>query len=138
MGYNLTIGQVEAGTLECEEGEYAIRIEVTLVKFDSAPRDDSPTDGTNQRWPDYSAWAGFCRDTGLYSLFYDGEHGLIRRHPGVFALTADHLAQIKAAHSRLKLRSDGAYALHGGRMQWLEYWVEWALANCSRPGIKNT
>ncbi|HDR9081275.1 TPA: hypothetical protein QDA98_003885 [Burkholderia vietnamiensis] len=138
MGYNFTIGNAEAGELMCEEGEYTVPLTVPGLEHDDAPRDDSPTFGTNQRWPSYSGWNEFCRLTGLHAMFYDEDVGLIRRHPGVFELTPDHIAEIRAAHAKLKNGDPEVYAEQRGRMEWLEYWTQWALRNCERPAFKNT
>lgn len=138
MGYNLTIGNVEIEKLICEDGEYHVPLFVPHIERDDAPRDGSPTDGTNRRCPSYTGWSNFCDETGLRPLFFDENDGLIRRHPGVFELKPRHLAQISAAHARLKTGDAFIYSVQRGRMEWLEYWVEWALENCERPSIGNT
>ncbi|QMV32496.1 hypothetical protein KMC50_gp36 [Ralstonia phage Claudette] len=138
MGYNLTIGNVEAGKLECDDGHYSVPLSIACVNHENAPRDGSPTDGTNQRWPSYTAWSEFCLATGLHSMFYDDDTGLIRQHPGVFELMPEHLTKIATARTALQRQPKDIQEEQIGRLNWLEYWVKWALDNCERPGIKNS
>lgn len=138
MGYNLIIGNVIAGALTCEDGQYAVRLDVEHIETDAAPSDGTPTDGTNERWPSYSAWADFCKAVGLYEVFFCKENGLLREHPGVFKLEQTHLLEVRAAGERLSKRSAQDNELHRGRLAWLEFWIDHALQNCPSPGIKNT
>ncbi|MEK6418455.1 MAG: hypothetical protein V4801_02545 [Burkholderia gladioli] len=138
MGYTLTIGNVDAGELICEDGRYEVCMHIVRHERKDAPRDGSPTDRTNQRWPSYGIWTDFCRLTGLHEMFFEEYEGLLSAHPGVFELRPAHLIIIKRAHERLKEGDPEIYAEHRGRMEWLEYWTEWALSNCERPAIQNS
>lgn len=130
MGYSIYIGNAEASELVCEDGEYLVTIQVNPNAVDGAPCDGSPTDGTNGRWPSYSGWSEFIEDAGLVSLFRDESFGIMRNHPGCFALEPAHLEQIKKATCQLEWNK--------GRLEWLKFWVEWALTNCERPAIYNS
>lgn len=139
MGYTITIGDVQPGELICEDGEYRIPMEIEVLTHErDGPRDGSPTDGTNQRWPDYSGWEEFTQTVGLYDMFYNEDTGIMRNHPGVFELTEEHQMAISRAEGRLKKLPQAVRELHGGRLMWLSYWVEFAVKHCKRPAIKNT
>lgn len=116
MGYTLKIGQRTEGWAQD-------------ARDDNAPAFDEPTDYTNERWPSYTAWAEFCDESGLKSLFY-GEGGLLASHPGIVPLTDEHKKAIDAV---------GSLSGHNQvRLEWLQYWVTWALENCSDPVFCNS
>ena len=138
MGYTLTIGNAVVGDMptknevvEGRDGRIEVQIDIETVTLDNAPADGSPTDHENQRWPSYSAWHDFGQETGLHQLFFNEQEGLMRDHPGCFMLTPDHLTTIKSVATRVP-------EIQRGRYDWLLFWVEWALANCDLPAIKNT
>lgn len=158
MGYNLSIGNAvleEADPSEYD-GQFCARYRVKGVRHETAPAFGEPTDYTNQRWPSYSGWAEFCKETGLHGLFFDNYAGIMREHPGCFQLTEDHLRQVREALEQRKqatgLRPPGFFDYdeetqqevdngkdpQTARLVWLEYWIAWALANCARPAIENS
>jgi len=77
--------------------------------------------------------------------------GLIRTHPGAQALTAEHLHQFKLAAARLAEQPaqerwiyrntgtelDGKCGL-SVRLDWLIFWTEYALKNCTLPTFANS
>lgn len=157
MAYNITIGNVR---IVEDEGE--LRLAVEAVTRPDAPA--FPFDGmsahTSCRSPGYSQWSEFCTLTGLTSLFFDAVSGLMREHPGVFALDDSHLAAVRVARVRWEAAhpvavpgwdfspyglpsdgpDDGVRGRDGvlARLLWLEWWMEWALRTCERPAIGNT
>lgn len=131
----------------------------------AAPGDVNPR--CNYRWPSYSVWANFAREVGLHALFLGDDDsrsgGLLRPHPGVAVLRPHHAATIHAAldsyrskhpeavarfdvyppgtspideMTGLSQHPDCDYAL--ARLEWVSWWVDWALANCSRPAMANS
>lgn len=169
MGYSITIG--EATIIHPGDDDYSseLRIGVTGLSLPEAPEfpGDGMTSKGNGRSPSCSGWENFCRDVGLYDLFFrkedeEGPIGLMTSHPGTFGLTAKHAAEIRAALDRRRsadpdgLRvpgwdptlegsaawtQDGADPKYDGnlaRLIWLDWWVSWAVANCKTPTIQNT
>ncbi len=165
MGYTIKIGQAEIRSDDLDWHEYGF--EVTDVELPEAPRIEGDVNpGKNYRWPSYSVWTDFTRDVGLYSLFFEdsgGGEGLMKPHPGVVVLRPEHGATIRGALEAYRLKHPGAvarfdvhppgtspvdewtapaqhpncdYAL--ARLEWLSWWVDWTLANCSRPALENS
>lgn len=80
--------------------------------------------------------------------------GLLAHHPGCAALTAAHAATINDALARYKQRHPNAVARFVGetgdsadasladrtlaRLEWLAFWVDWAVKNCERPAMQNS
>lgn len=134
-------------------------IQVEPQYHENAPAFNEPTDHTNSRWPSYTSWADSLRFAGLYDLFFNEENGLMREHPGVFPLSVDHEKQIFVAIGKLKQKYPNAKAGYSPnineskgvfedpdwpvfnnylvRLEWLLYWVSWALENCKNPVIYN-
>jgi hypothetical protein len=158
MGYTLTIGNAELG-----RGDWDYLAFVPSMVMDDAPH--APNDanpGANYRWPSYSSWLAFCDEVGLRDLFYDEETGLLRPHPGCKILTPEIQEVISTALDRYRRNHPDAvarfdapsgrgivadlteppqyppsdYAL--ARLEWLDWWVRWAIANCEHPAIHNT
>ena len=154
MGYTIKIGEA---IVDVDYDFDYVTVDVRDEKHDNAPAYGEPTDFTNQRWPSYSGWNEFCKDTGLYDLFYDDDKGLIRPHPGEKPLKQEHLDMINEAVECRQKENGGKPAqtwdpkisitedsrINDGdsqlsRLLWLQYWVKWALENCKQPINKNT
>jgi len=58
----------------CKEDAY-LRVWAKPEAHESAPvfPNDEMTGNSNSRSPSYCGWAGFCRDTGLYGMFFGVE-----------------------------------------------------------------
>lgn len=93
MGYTFWIGEavLEDADLRDEEGGYALTVDISVktLSLPDAPRfeGDELTGNSNERSPSYSTWTDFCRDEGLYELFYNSEGHLHGGHPGNVRLT---------------------------------------------------
>ena len=155
MGYTISIGNA---TPWHEKDEDSLRAgwRVARVKHDAAPAFGDPTDHQNQRWPSYTAWNDSMRALGLHDLFFKDYEGLMAQHPGCAPITAGHAAIVKAAVLRRRETNGGKPAgFHDmdlktfqttdngndpdlARGVWLEYWMEWAVANCETPAIQNS
>ena len=159
MGYTLKIGQLET-TIQNEGLESEIRHDVKDEEFSEAPAYGEPTDNSNSRWPSYTSWHNAMRFVGLEDLMFNKETGLIREHPACFPLTAEHKKIIDKAHKEFYEKypkctpgyspklddSKGIYEDPDWpnendmavRLEWLKYWVDWALSNCHTPVFYNS
>lgn len=162
MGYDFRIGNAVPESSK-EDGLLRARWIVEPKKLDHAPTfpNDWMTGNGNSRSPGYSAWGGFCRETGLYDLFFSKSDGLCSNHPGCELLNSSHLATIRGALDSWKAKAtkppgfadlpkfnpasgavetpdEGKYDHQLARLIWLEWWVAWALENCETPAIQNT
>ena len=126
MGYYLQIGEAQ---IEWEDGggEYEphLSVGVAPLQHDAAPDFSEfgcPTGATNERSPSYSSWSGFCRETGLYTLFFgrngcrpmiieeEGFHRetpLLANHPGFAALFEADARFIRQALERRRATTGG-------------------------------
>jgi hypothetical protein len=138
MSYSIVIGEKVPNR---EEGANT-KFRVDWLELDSAPTCDAPTGQSNQRMPAYSAWSDFVKETGLSGLFFDKKKGLMRAHPGCVGLTSAHLKTLqKAKRVYLKgsVRHTGNLTNYNvERLNWLEWWMRWALKNCKHPAIYNS
>lgn len=156
MGYTLRIGELE---VEIETDEECPRIGLSAkdVRHEKAPAYGEPTDFENQRWPSYGSWSDFCEFSGLYDLFF-GKRGdaIIASHPDCVPLTEKHRKEVNDAYEAFKTKYPNATPTYGDnqcplgidktnpeengqmcRLEWLKYWVNWALDNCERPVFEN-
>ena len=149
MGYTLTVGEIEFGhplgaaVAHLTAGRILMSgqiVPVTVEQAPAFPNDYLPR--MNKRVPSYGEWSVFCKAVGLYDLFY-GE--LLKPHPGIVPITERHTQAIVAARTRYQqihphARACFGYSMddeHLARLMWLEWWFQWACANCRRPGICN-
>ena len=155
MGYTLKIGQLEKVVDEDYHYDSA-----KSFRLENAPAFGEPTDYTNSRWPSYSAWHNFSRFVDLEDLFYNKDTGLIRKHPGCVVLTQEHKKEIDEAYQKFYQKypdcrpgyspnineSKGIYEdkswpeenSYAVRLEWLKFWVDWALENCSESVFYNS
>jgi hypothetical protein len=163
MGYNLTIGEA---VIECSDDW--IRIGADHITHPDAPDHCPYTGKGNSRSPSYGAWHDFCKEAGIYQLFYGSGWDRDQRryipaedfyretiwlddHPGCAVIVPADLGYIRSARIQRESanggRSPGFWTEDGAdngtdpvlaRLLWLEFWVEWALNNCKNPIIANT
>ena len=162
MGYTFTIGNA-VPEFSKDDGELSARWAVASAEHQDAPTfpNDTMTGNGNSRSPSYSAWAEFCRDAGIYDLFYDERGHLHAGHPGCAMLARSDLERVRAAlaarqnkatlppgfcgfpefnqeSQQWECADDGKYDSTLARLIWLEWWIAWALENCETPAIQNT
>lgn len=161
MSYSIFIGNAELDVAYDSDETPRIGAHVPGEALDDAPHfpGDTMTGQSNGRHPGYSQWTRFCEETGLQDLFFDKETGLMRAHPGCFALKPAHLARMEDALASWKskhpgmiagldpsLKGTAAFTGEGGdpkycanlaRMEWLVWWTKRALATCKQPAIYN-
>lgn len=161
MGYTLKIGEAK---IHWDEDSVSVGVEDQ--KHDNAPGYGEPTDYENQRWPSYTSWYEFATFAGLGVLFPDsqphekGNHlSLMPHHPGSVPLLKKHQEFINRAYDAFKWKYPKAAPTYGEtkeddpfwcdpmnpecngqlcRLEWLKYWVDWALENCERPVFYNS
>ncbi len=154
MGYTLKIGNAK---IFYDGGEYPYCcIDVEFKHDKNAPAFNEPTDYENQTWPSYTSWHDFSMFAGLYDLFYSKEDGLISCHPGSTPLTKKHKEIIDNSYKLFKEKYPKSTPTYGKakdfeddpnnpienswlcRLEWLKYWVDWALENCDKPIFYNS
>ena len=149
MGYTIVIGEMET---ENDLMYNTIQITAKLHRLENAPAFGEPTDCENQRWPSYTAWSDFCDFVGLRRLFYDDDMGLFRPHPGAAPLHVGIKKQIDKAYDDFMEKYPGTTPAFNHendpdfpdekyqlcRLEWLKFWVDWALENCKNPIITNS
>lgn len=168
MGYNIKIGELKTssdyendGTIE---GSYAcVSGDCVDVENENAPDlgHGDISGKSNSRHPSYSAWAEFCRVADITKVFYEknsyNNWAMRGGHPGITPLTKEHLKTIRRAKKHYLLAHPNAicptmqscadprswdcgcvvdWTL--GRLNWLEFWMSWALTNCKQPIIYNS
>lgn len=117
-------------------GDVSVRLELQK----SAPQTPGgdARDRTNSLRVLPSEWITFCEATGLGALFY-GDGGFCDSRTGFKPLLPEHHAAAKEALERWQdlQREAGTPegAAHLDRLTWLEWWMRWALANCSKPAV---
>jgi len=157
VSYDIVIGNVLGAKVDDDlEDEYIARLVVSEHK-DGITFPYDVLNGENSRMPGYSQWNDFCDETGLRNLFFDPNEGLMRSHPGAFALKPSHLARVQEAviarykacpgrepgwdfdpHWRKVEEDDGVRGRDPNlaRLLWLEYWIDRALKG-DKPVIQN-
>lgn len=161
MGYTFKIGNLIT-TTEIDDDEAYTSYDTESLVLDDAPEfpNDELTGKSNSRSPSYSTWSNFCKDTGIYYLFYNVSGHLHGGHPGYTDITKDMVDHIKLMVERWKSKSklppgfegfpiydpllgdyvtpdEGKYDHMLARLLWLEFWTNWALENCEKPAIVN-
>ena len=130
MGYWLKIGEYKPGI-----SDVGLVVTPDVVKLDNAPAGGLDFDYTNQFECSYGVWDDFINATGLNVLFNDRTGQLIRKEnqPGYAELTKDYQRIINLAYaSKNKIQEDYQFPL-----EWLKFWVDWALENCKKPVFVN-
>lgn len=141
MGYSLIIGEHIV-----EQAEDYTHQTAQVVSLPTAPAFGEPTDYTNQRWPSYTGWREFSEFCELLPLMFDRSDSLIAEHPGYTVLTKEHKEEIDEAYKRFydlypnavaTFKSDKLVDHYACRLEWLKFWVDWALENCKNPVFMN-
>ncbi len=135
MGYTLAIGEFKV-TVEDEGLNSYLYYSVEEVKaFPDTPFFDEYTK-SNYKSPSYTAWSESMKAAGLTDFMYNLETGLIREHPGIVPLTKEHQKIINNAFNNFDKKLHNYYIYQ--RINWLNYWTNWALKNCKLPVFYNS
>ncbi len=161
MGYTLKIGQLKTCWHIDDGRESRIKLEAEHASSPDAPAYGELTDNSNQRWPSYTVWAKFSRFVDLYEFFYDKSVGVLREHPGCVPLCIEHKTIVDKAYAKFKEKYPNAVAGYSSinegkslfeweddpnwpeeneylvRLEWLKFWIDWALENCTEPVFEN-
>lgn len=167
MGYTILIGNAELESdFDADDRPHAEWV-VGRTTHPDAPLMPDENARSNDRSPGYGVWSDFLKDVRLHSMFFaratTGD-GLMDNHPGIARLTADHAAKVMAALAAYREAhpdrvpgicdcrecqgpfgpTDAPAIPHDPRadfvflrLEWLSFWVSWAVANCERPAIHN-
>jgi len=154
MGYTFTIGNAKPEFSKDDFPYLSAGWSVERTSHPDAPTfpGDEMTGNGNDRSPSYSVWADFCRDVGLYDLFFTSRGHLHAGHPGCVGIDAEFAGKVSEALSLRKATAtlppgfevdwgyDGPpnYDYHLARLIWLDWWCRWAVENCETPAIENT
>ncbi len=158
MGYDIYIGEAKM-----DYNKNDIRITVDITYLDGAPvfPNDEMTGNSNARHPSYIGWTDFCKEAGLYDLFFAKYTGLMSSRPGCAPITKDHVLQVRTVLNKwretvTKLPGFAGFPTYNkesdsfetpdeniydhiyARLIWLEFWMAWAVENCEHPAIMNT
>ena len=168
MSYSIYIGEAEI-SYSNSEGDAFVSVEAKGETNVMAPEfgyGDISGKG-NGRHPGYGQMADFCRQTGLYNLFFDNDEGILRHHPGCVPLEKRHLNEVVAAREkwykehtgcvkklpykttepenlkemswteRERYEKEQDFDWIYARLIWYEFWFRHALKNCKKPVISN-
>ena len=153
MGYTFTIGNAVPKFSKEYFPYLSAGWRVESARHNEAPTfpGDEMTGDGNDRSPSYSVWDDFCRSVGLYDLFYDERGHLHAGHPGCIGIDQGFAAAVHSARLSYEANATLPPGFHGwsyegpheydghlARLIWLDWWVQWALANCETPAIQNT
>lgn len=174
MSYSIYIGEAELeipdkqaiDDCNLDRENFSLYAHVQKINLPDAPifPGDQMTGNSNGRHPGYSQWSDFCKEAGIYEVFYGEDEnerdGLLGDHPGCFLLLPWHLDAIKEAKRKRSMtlfagvepgwcncsqcdRFGKKETVHVNRdatlarLIWLEWWMEWALKNCKIPAVYN-
>lgn len=145
MSHDIFIGK--ARVQFCDDGE--LRAIVPLTYHPEAPvfPGDVPTRNTNNRDMAYSAMSEWVDAVGLRGLFFDREHGLLRKDRCCYRLMREHHEEVLAAVAKHVAKvgqktpgwppdgEDERYDPDLARLLWFEWWMRWALTDCETPAV---
>lgn len=162
MGYTFKIGNA-VPEFSKDDDYLMARWAVQPTTHPDAPTfpNDQMTGNSNIRSPSYTGWYEFCKDTGIYDVFYEASKQLHAGHPGCVLLKQSDLDMVRKAREEwqktttlppgfegwpvydeisreMRSPDQGKYDGYLARLIWLEWWMEWALNNCETPAIQNT
>lgn len=149
MAYDIVIGQGVIRTDDDEIGPQMVVEEIILKDAPCFPND--PTGQSNIRRPAYSVWSNFCKETGLTNWFFTPDGGVRGGHPGNFMITPMDIAVVSLALEKYKTttieepgfneswerRGPISYNGNLARLIWLDWWMRWAIQNCTNPILTN-
>ena len=125
MGYTISIGNAVLKRDDDWDEPYQ-RIEVEPASHDDAPDHDRYTGKGNSRSPSYTVWHDFCKEAGIYPLFYGSgwnrstcrydpcpenfhrETPLIIHHPGAEPISVKDADYVSNALKNYKMQNPDA------------------------------
>ena len=108
MSYDIYIGEAVIDAPDpAEHNDLDIVVKGLLLPDAPTFPNDETTGNGNGRSPGYLQWSDFCREAGIYDLFFDEEEGMMRRHPGCFLLRQRDLDRVRSALDRWRTAHPG-------------------------------
>ena len=143
MGYLIEIGEL---LTEVEDDGLCSYLYNTVKRIyvDEAPKIQR---GVNSISPSYSTWSDVCKVLGITDLMFDTEYGLMHEHPGCVPITKEHKELFDIAYTKfykdnvdinVDIDSERDVDQAAVRLEWLRFWIEWALINCNVPVFYNS
>ncbi len=146
MGYTIKVGNAVPSCTK----EFFPRLEAMWKVEDAEhwlapvpPGDEEDIGKANFRSPSYIAWRDFAETVGLTEFFYNPHRGVMTEHPGCVGITREDLVAVERALIRYRERATlpagslPGHDPHLARLEWLAFWMEWALGECETPAIQN-
>ena len=142
MGFIIGIGEL----VSAPEGEYSVQ---EIERADAPVFSGGHEQNRSNMRAASTSWLAFCQSTGLTDLFFE-QTALSgwRMRVGVHPLRQDMFEVVQAARERWQSRYPSATAGWVGdseeereinfalaRLLWLEWWIWWALQECSHPTL---
>lgn len=93
---------------------------------------------------DEAEWQELIEQVGLWGMFYHPLNGLMANHPGCVGIEPTDAASVRAALIRYRKTATlpaGEGINHDynlARLEWLDFWMHWAIATCETPAIENS
>ena len=133
MGYSFEIGQLKV-EINTELGREA------TVNLGVQEQQGNATGAS------YVGWSNFAEITDLSDFFFDDSDGLIREHPATYPLCEEHRNIVNEKYKAFKAKYPTGVASYEysdtnaafERLEWLKYWINWALDNCKNPVFHNS
>lgn len=89
----------------------------------------------------HADWGDFCRAANVFYVFHPMGSEFRGGSPGCSLLKKSDLIQIRYAKERCKLTLLDEIGISQEEilylLNWLEFWIDWALENCETPAIEN-
>lgn len=142
---------ITVGNAIIEKDDYAgYYVIVEDVKLSEAPcfEGDEDSWNINSRSPSHNQWFRIIDISGLHEAYKEG--GFMYTADGnckIIPLTEHHVVSIENAIKSLKENYPGSKARIGiqysevdgvlCRLEWLAWWIKWALKNCEFPALDN-
>lgn len=137
MGFHIIIGNATICKDDSPEGVRILTVE--SMKHNDAPNYGGIVEDGNLRMPSYSQWKYFCDRIGvdIFKTFdwgTDGDCNIINH------THADRIDSLLAAHKDrhpgLQANEDGTEdEIDRARLEWLAWWLRYAVNNCEYPSI---
>ena len=162
MSYDIYIGNAVLHS-EWSDDYQAAEWAVESTTHPDAPFKPDLTQSGNSCHPGYSQWADAMRAVGLYELWFKPWEGLLSEHPGCKRLTREHLDAVEDARKAYSAQHpterpgccecaecqrpfagknppphDPTLNFNMLRLDWMAFWMRWALENCERPAVSNS
>ena len=146
MGYTVKIGELKV-EVEMDGLDSYIDFDVEDQEGRKEPFLNAGDlgDGSNSRFPSYGNWKAVCEKAGMLDFMFGAHVGVMRSHPGQVPLSTEHKDLINKIYKNFREEYPDAHPHYDGddacaamvRLEWVRYWVNWAVDNCEKPVFCN-